>query len=128
MPTYRALTIHQPWASLIIQGHKQVENRPWQTDYRGTIAIHAAASRNSLIDGRYTALMQGIKLPPDDQLVYAAIIGLVDLVDIVRYPDIPGELINGFASGPFCWILKNPRPIKHPIPYRGQLKFFNVEI
>jgi len=37
----RALTVRQPWASCIAQGHKSVENRPHSTPYRGDIAIHA---------------------------------------------------------------------------------------
>lgn len=39
----KALTIWQPWASLIACGAKQYETRSWATKYRGPIAIHAAA-------------------------------------------------------------------------------------
>lgn len=38
----KAITIWQPWASLIAIGAKQYETRSWKTDYRGPIAIHAA--------------------------------------------------------------------------------------
>jgi len=41
----KAITIWQPWASLIAIGEKQYETRSWKTDYRGPIAIHAAAKR-----------------------------------------------------------------------------------
>lgn len=37
----RALTIRQPWASLIAAGVKTIETRSWSTKYRGPIAIHA---------------------------------------------------------------------------------------
>jgi len=40
----RAITIHQPYASLIACGAKRLETRSWRTNYRGRIAIHAAAS------------------------------------------------------------------------------------
>lgn len=39
----KAITIWQPWASLIACGAKKYETRPWATSYRGPIAIHAAA-------------------------------------------------------------------------------------
>ena len=39
----KALTIWQPWASLLACGAKQFETRGWATSYRGPIAIHAAA-------------------------------------------------------------------------------------
>lgn len=38
----RGLTLTQPWATLIAQGAKQIETRPWATSYRGPLAIHAA--------------------------------------------------------------------------------------
>jgi hypothetical protein len=36
----KAITILQPWASLIACGAKQIETRRWATSYRGPIAIH----------------------------------------------------------------------------------------
>jgi hypothetical protein len=41
----KALTLHQPWASLIAEGVKTIETRSWSTKYRGPLAIHAAARR-----------------------------------------------------------------------------------
>lgn len=37
----RAITIIQPWGSLIADGRKTFETRSWRTDYRGPVAIHA---------------------------------------------------------------------------------------
>ncbi len=37
----KALTILQPWASLIACGAKKIETRSWATKYRGPLAIHA---------------------------------------------------------------------------------------
>ena len=41
----KALTLHQPWASLIAVGAKKIETRPWSTKYRGPLAIHAGKHR-----------------------------------------------------------------------------------
>lgn len=43
----KALTIRQPWASLIALGVKTIETRSWSTSYRGPLAIHAAKRRPS---------------------------------------------------------------------------------
>jgi hypothetical protein len=40
--TMKALTLHQPWATLIADGWKEIETRDWYTGYRGPLAIHAA--------------------------------------------------------------------------------------
>ncbi|HHY88739.1 MAG TPA: ASCH domain-containing protein, partial [Chloroflexi bacterium] len=37
----KALSVRQPWAWLIAQGYKTVENRTWATNYRGPLLIHA---------------------------------------------------------------------------------------
>ena len=39
----KAITLWQPWASLLACGAKEFETRSWATSYRGPIAIHAAA-------------------------------------------------------------------------------------
>ena len=38
----KAITIKQPWASLIAAGLKDIENRTWKTNFRGRVLIHAA--------------------------------------------------------------------------------------
>lgn len=40
--TMKALTLTQPWASLVAIGAKCIETRSWRTSYRGALAIHAA--------------------------------------------------------------------------------------
>ena len=41
----KAITIRQPWASLITLGVKTIETRSSPTKYRGPLAIHAGAHR-----------------------------------------------------------------------------------
>lgn len=38
----KALTLTQPWATLVAVGAKRIETRSWNTNYRGRLAIHAA--------------------------------------------------------------------------------------
>lgn len=40
----KALSLWQPWASLVALGEKRIETREWSTRYRGELAIHATAS------------------------------------------------------------------------------------
>ncbi|TRY96164.1 hypothetical protein DNTS_008372, partial [Danionella cerebrum] len=39
------LSMHQPWASLLVKGIKRVEGRTWYTSHRGRLWIAAAANR-----------------------------------------------------------------------------------
>ena len=130
----KALTICQPYASLIIGWHgmpeeirKRVENRSWIMSYRGPLLIHAGKSRAWLDSwcGR---------VPSD--MPFGAIIGRVDVVGCVakerlgfrsgvreRYPWIVDHI---HAEGPYCIIVENPVRFAEPIPYRGQQGVFDV--
>ena len=46
----KALTLHQPWASLVALGVKSVETRSWLTGYLGSLAIHAGKERPPMMD------------------------------------------------------------------------------
>lgn len=37
-----ALSVRQPWAWLIVEGLKNIENRSWSTKFRGLIWVHAS--------------------------------------------------------------------------------------
>ncbi len=54
----KAISIHQPWADLIVFGHKDIENRSWTTRYRGRMLIHAGLTvdRDAVLDVRDWAL------------------------------------------------------------------------
>jgi hypothetical protein len=39
------LSIRQPWAWLIVNGHKDVENRSWHTDFRGRVYVQAGVKQ-----------------------------------------------------------------------------------
>ena len=41
----RAISLHQPWATLVAIGAKKIETRHWATDYRGELLIHAARNQ-----------------------------------------------------------------------------------
>lgn len=95
----KALSIKQPWASLIACGIKDVENRTWSTKFRGRIYIHASQKPvpfNGMPNGINFTLDQKreiFKLHPVSEGRYpdimskyinSAIIGEVDIVDCVQ--------------------------------------------
>ncbi len=112
----KALTIKQPWASAIISGIKTVENRTWYTHYTGRLLIHAGNSRD-YVPVHMLPLLQA--LLPFEDLPYGAIIGTVNLVDVIDMNDNLKD--NPFAFGPICWILKKPVEYSRPISCKGHL-------
>lgn len=118
-----ALTIKNPWAWLIAQGIKRVENRSWPTAHRGPLAIHAGKTPDPL-DDEVLGLFESLEITIPARLTYGAIVAVVNVVDCVKLDetyDLPGWLNDDpFAFGPFVWILEDARAVK-PIPWKGKL-------
>ena len=83
----KAITIYQPWASLIAIGAKRYETRVRATNYRGPIAIHAGAKHVlDAIEGvSNEALLKIEEAFPDNpeliKLPYGAVIAVAELVE-----------------------------------------------
>jgi len=119
-----ALSVRQPWAHAIIHLGKDIENRSWQAvnhglRQRGRIAIHAA---KGMTQDEYEGAadymgMYGVKCPPASDLVRGAIIGSVEVIDVVT------EHESIWFMGPRGLVLKDPTPCA-PIPAVGALGYF----
>ncbi len=53
MQTYKALSVRQPYAWLLVNGMKTCENRTWNTTHRGTLLVHASAKKMTKEDWAY---------------------------------------------------------------------------
>jgi len=123
-PLY-AITIKQPWAWAIAAGHKTVENRTWQTKFRGPIYIHAGGaltSGDNVAQCERLLAQHGIAMPAIATLTRGALIATAELVDCGRFDDPWGE--------PLGWHfrLANIVALDAPIPVRGALGIWRVSI
>lgn len=112
-----ALSIQQPWAWLIVNGYKPVENRDWPTKVRGAIGIHAGQKFD--LAGYLWVQQQfpHITLPMRAAFQTGGIVGTATLADCVREMDSP------WFVGAFGFVLRDAKPITFR-PCRGMLGFF----
>lgn len=120
----RALSVRQPWAWAILNAGKDIENRDWPTNVRGTVAVHASKtfSRREYYDYlRFTGESEQptIHTPPFYSFELGAILGTVDIVDCVQHSD------SKWFVGEYGFVLKNPRRC-YPIYGNGKLGFWPV--
>lgn len=113
----KALSIKQPWASLIASGRKTIELRSWRTHYRGPLVI-CAGSRP----------WKGLK--PDGPL--GVTVGVVELVDVrlATHADANAAgLPDGVEvpDGWYAWCLDQARPVAH-VPVKGRLGIFDLPV
>lgn len=119
-----ALSVRQPSAWAIIHGGKDVENRSLGSIRAGRmgpgrIALHAAVG---MTRAEYDYLVwrwarDGVSVPRPDALPRRAIIGSVEVVDIVTESDSP------WFGGEAGLLLRDPVPCA-PIPAPGALGYF----
>lgn len=146
----KALTLTQPWATLVAIGAKKIETRSWNTSYRGPLAIHAAkgfpvqAKDFSIMSPCYEVL-QGFgftRIP--DELPLGAVIATCTLVDvhrIDRYDFRPGQrgweierhfweateqekAFGDYSIDRYMWFLSDVVILPEPIPAKGALSLW----
>ena len=140
----KALTLYQPWASLIPPGWKKIETRSWSTKYRGPLAIHAAKDQQYWTvvahDEPFRSVLMESRLFRQYDLPYGAVVAVCNLVDCVKVIGLTrlegrpvrallenGQIVEGnelafgdYTPGRFAWILKDARPLHTPIPAKGK--------
>ena len=123
----KAITLHQPWASLIAVGVKQYETRGWPTAYRGTVAIHAGKTVDEVMVDQLWDEEWG-ELPTGAVVAIADLTGCIRMTwDACNQAYSSGEDRYGdWRPGRFAWKLENVRAID-PIPARGQQGLWDWE-
>jgi len=132
----RALSYTRPWAELVVGGFKDIENRPWTTDYRGRVLVHAAKSwdHEALDFAEIVEAQLGRNLGVRDVPRAAAdhptgILGTVELLDICSVTIDPRRSCRcspWAVDGQHHWQLGNFRRFAAPIPCRGALGLWRV--
>lgn len=150
----KALTLWQPWASLVALGEKRIETRCWDTKYRGELAIHASAnlppawlgrSRFSCEFADEVADVLNVRRDRDDRLgshvddevkklPRGSVLCIVRLVHTepttaeMREYFSRRELIFGnYEDGRYAWHLELIEVLEQPIPAKGNRRLWEWE-
>jgi hypothetical protein len=116
----RAISLSQPWASLVANGAKQYETRSWRTHYRGWLAIHAAKRFPRECRALFSGTMFQLALKDyscAEDLPCGGVIAIAKLVDCVSTdlwkPSIGSSEwdFGDYSGGRFAWKLEHARTI-----------------
>lgn len=132
----KAITIKQPWAKLIAQGIKDIENRTWPTKFRGKVLIHTSAKSVDVlfsVEQSAQLWMNGYDATvvfSKDTFPTSAIIGEVEIVDcVINHKSIWAEKSTEGEKPIYNWILANAVLYEKPIlNVKGKLSFWESEI
>ncbi len=133
----KALSIRQPWAWLIVRPDlvdpearavalsagliKDIENRTWETNFRGRFLVHAA---KGMTQAEYRVAAEfagacGVEVPSFNELQRGGIVGAVDLLNC------RSDSRSTWYMGLVAFELANARPLPFK-PLKGRLKFFDT--
>ena len=117
----RALSLRQPWAWLVVNGYKDIENRSWRTTHRGPLLIHASQSRAdftpekiAIIEGKH-----GARVP--SKVEFGGIVGVVDVLDCVKKHSSKWKFNDSWG-----WVIVNPRRLPFQA-CKGFVGFFAIK-
>lgn len=127
------LSMHQPWASLLVAGIKRVEGRSWYSAHRGRLWIAAAAKKPSPqeiseLEASYRVLLhKDVNFPKDYPT--GCLLGCVEVADCLpldqfkeQYPSLDQE-----SASPFIFICTNPLELIIKFPIKGQHKIWRLD-
>jgi hypothetical protein len=127
----KALSVRAPWWWFILHAGKDIENRDWHTNFRGTVYLHA--SKWFSLQEVYGDSQEAMGIAREaNPTIHAAItfgemkatggclVGKIDILDCVS------ESASPWFFGEFGFVLSNPVVFDKPIPFKGALGFFNV--
>jgi hypothetical protein len=136
----KALSVYQPWATLLMLGAKRYEIRSWHTEHRGPLAIHSSRRippELRLLCGRepWRGILRAAGFCTWMDLPCGVLLGTVDLVRCLRVEEafalgllgtdatLPDKL-----SGQWAWEMARPRRLAASVAARGRLGLFDVSV
>ena len=132
----QALTIQEPWASLLIKGKKKFETRNWQRNYRGLLAIHSGKRSVHPFDYPLglSEILDDLEITQDNlNNNKQKIIAIATLKEIHLMTDkfineqTQIERLTGFwQPGGYAWELTDIQPVSEPILVRGMPGLWEV--
>jgi hypothetical protein len=116
----KALSIRQPYAWLIANGIKDVENRTWRTAFRGQVLIHAGKTypKRDFADDHDCYLEAGY--PTIRESMIGGIVGVARIVACVTSSS------SKWWIGPVGLMMTEAKPLRKLVPCNGELGFFDV--
>uniref|UniRef100_A0A3Q0KSC9 Activating signal cointegrator 1 n=1 Tax=Schistosoma mansoni TaxID=6183 RepID=A0A3Q0KSC9_SCHMA len=125
------LSLHQPWASLLVRGIKLEEGRTWYTPYRGCLWIASTAHKTdpeeiTEIENKY--LKAGVpKSDMPTSYPTSCLLGRVNIVDVITQEEYREKQPDGLSQSSYVFICADPRETLIKFPIRGKHKIYKLE-
>ncbi|KAJ7994677.1 hypothetical protein DPEC_G00251960 [Dallia pectoralis] len=127
------LSMHQPWASLLVKGIKRAEGRSWYTSHRGRLWIAAAAQKPTheeikQVESMYSQIYKTEPVFPRDYPT-GCLLGCVNITDCLSQEQYTDQFpqTSEESGSPFVFVCTNPQELVVKFPMKGKHKIFKLE-
>lgn len=132
----KALTIIEPWATLLMMGKKRYETRDWQIGYRGLLAIHSG--KKVLTERDYNLgvvdCMENSEITPEileknrGKIIAVGFLQVIYLMteDFINAQSETEKDLGYWQVGKYAWYINDIKLLHQPIPARGMPGLWNV--
>mmetsp|Transcript_9144 Transcript_9144/g.21939 ORF Transcript_9144/g.21939 Transcript_9144/m.21939 type:complete len:597 (+) Transcript_9144:68-1858(+) len=136
--TGACLTLHQPWASLIVYGFKKAEGRSWSSNFTGRLYIHAASKEPEpevvkALEAKYTEWYEAAGIPiPKFPSSYptSALLGCCDVEKVVPQEEYMDhlkshpEMVQEENGSAYIFLCNHARRLTLPVKMSGEHKIW----
>ncbi|XP_053614310.1 activating signal cointegrator 1 isoform X2 [Plodia interpunctella] len=128
----RCLSMHQPWASLLVDGIKIHEGRTWYTSHRGRLWIASTAKPPDhdvirAIENQYRVLNPDMQLEFPTFYPTGCLLGCVNVDDCLNQEEYQKKYPEGESDSPYVFICSNPISLRLRFPIQGQHKIYTLD-
>lgn len=121
------MSMHQPWASLLVAGIKMHEGRSWYTGHRGRLWIASTSKPGSPdeikeLEQFYRTHYSDEKINFPTQYPAAVLLGCVNVTDCLPQEEYRKIYPQGESDSPFVFICESPQELSIRFPVKGEHK------
>ncbi|XP_071106236.1 activating signal cointegrator 1-like [Haliotis cracherodii] len=126
------MSMHQPWASLLIKGIKIHEGRTWYTAHRGRLWIAATSKSPNTqetheVEQMYQYLYTDPNISFPSNYPVGCLLGCVDVVDCLSQEEYRQQFPDGESASPYVFICENPQELIVKFPIKGKHKIYKLD-
>uniref|UniRef100_A0A182W4P4 Activating signal cointegrator 1 n=1 Tax=Anopheles minimus TaxID=112268 RepID=A0A182W4P4_9DIPT len=126
------LSMHQPWASLLVAGIKRHEGRTWYSSHRGRLWIAATAKPACPdmireLESFYRKLYEDDSIQFPTQYPSGCLLGCVSVRDCLPQEEYRKQHPNGESDSPFVFVCEEPQELPIRFPIKGDHKIYLLD-
>ncbi|XP_055525404.1 activating signal cointegrator 1 [Wyeomyia smithii] len=129
---HKCLSMHQPWATLLVAGIKRHEGRTWYSPHRGRLWIASTVKPVDMemvkqMEQFYRALYNDETIEFPTQYPSGCLLGCVSVQDVLPQEEYRKAYPNGESESPFVFVCSDPQELPIRFPVKGQHKIYNLD-